>query len=240
MTICRQPLPMIENPPKVGLDVFLPEIRMLAPGCPDEIIASYVRQAIIELSDKGLAIKREQWVLLQAGTQEYLLEPDDCVRVVSIDWVCDEECGGRRFIPVPHIPCRVGCSTGHCWPMCGAGEFVNFGFEGPGWVTFLQPNQFFISWMPRCDTGIAMRVRMSVAPKRDACEVDEFLYEKYAQEIHAGAASYLLVMPGQQWYQPQLAAAMHKRWLTAQARVAGDVMLQFSRGPLTVRAQRIL
>lgn len=234
------PLAAIETTPKVPLTVFLPEIRMLAPGCPDEIIASYVRQAIIEVSDKGLAIKREQFVFLQAGVREYLLEPDDCVRVVAIDWVCDETCNGRRMIPLPHLPCRMECSNSNCWPTCGTGQFVNFGFEGPAWCTFKQPNSFWLSWTPRCDMGIGIRVRMSVAPKRDACEVDQFIYEKYAQDIHAGAAAYLLMMQGQPWYQPQLAAILQRRWLTAQGKIAGDVMLQESRGPFTARAQRIV
>lgn len=230
----------IETTPKVKLDVFLPEIRMLTPGCPDEIIASYVRQAVIELSDKALALKREQWIQLQVGVREYLLAPDDCVRVVAIDWVCDETCGGRRYVPTPHLPCNIQCSVSACWPTCGPGQFVGFGFEAPQWVSFKQPNSFFVSFMPKCDMGIGMRVRMSVAPTRDACEIDQIIYEKYAQDIHAGAASYLLLMQGQSWYQPQLGSIMQKRWLTAQGKIAGDAMIQESRGPFSVRAQRIV
>jgi hypothetical protein len=81
---------------------------------------------------------------------------------------------------------------------------------------------------------------MSVAPTRDACEVDAMIYEKYAQDIHAGTAAFLLMMQGQTWYQPQLASILQKRWLTAQGKIAGDAMIQESRGSFTARAQRIV
>lgn len=221
---------------KVRLEVFLPEIRMLAPGCPDEIIASYVRQAAIELADKTLCLKREATLALQGGVREYLLEPDDCVRVVSIDWVCDAR--GTRHFPKPHQPCVVPCAAGACWPTCQGAEFNPF--EGYQWVTFKQPNSFILSFEPKVDMGVGMLVRMSVAPKRDACDIDELLYEKYAQDIHAGAAAFLLMMQNQPWYQPQMASILQKRWLTAQSKIAGDALVQESRGPFQMKAQRIV
>lgn len=226
---------LIDSIPKVNIERFLPEVRMLAPGCPDEVIGSYVRQAAIEIADRTLALKRHVQVALQIGVRTYLVEPDDCTRVVSMDWVCDFR--GRRHFPKPNAPCVVPCAS-VCAPYCQWGSFNPF--EGYNWISFRQPNIVEVSWLPDCDVAVGASIRLSVAPKRDACELDELLYEKYAQDVHIGAAKFLLAMQSQPWYQPQMAAKYEKDWAKILAKIATDAIMQESRGPNQATAQRIV
>jgi hypothetical protein len=131
------------------------------------------------------------------------------------------------------MPCAQLCS-----PTCNYGA-VN-PFEGYHWATFRQPNELELSFVPDCDVAPGFSVRMTVAPTRDACDVDLLAYEKYAQDIHAGAAKWLLAMQGQPWYQPQMAVKYERDWMRVLGKVATDAILQESRGPFQAHAQRIV
>lgn len=225
----------VDTIPKVKLEEFLPEVRLMVPGCPDEIIASYVRQAVIEVADRTLAFKRMVPIELQIGVRSYALEAEDCTRVVAIDWICDYR--GRRHFPKPNAPCVMPCAT-WCNPACSWGSFNPF--EGYNWASFKQPNVLELSFMPDCDVATGMAVRLTVAPTRDACDVDRIAYDKYAQDIHVGAAKSLLALQQQAWYQPQMAAKYERDWQRILGKIATDAIVQESRGPFQATAQRFV
>lgn len=224
-----------EETPKVDLSVFLDEVRLMAPGCPEEIIASYVRQAAIEAADRSLLLKRTGQILWQAGVRLYPLEADDCTRIVNIDWICDYR--GRRHYPKPNAPCVLPCER-ICNPMyANAVADVQLDWR---WATFRQPNELELGFTPLCDVAPGLSVRFSVAPTRDACEIDALLYEKYAQDIHKGAAQWLLAMPNQPWTNVAMAGKYERDWMRSLTKFSTDALLQESRGPFQATAQRIV
>lgn len=230
-------------PDKLPLDEFLPELRLLVAGVPSEIAGAYIRHAAIEFAERSLVLKRELTIALQCGVQEYLLEPpdEDVVRTVAIDWVCDAR--GQRHFVRPTAPCMLDCPC-TCPGACDAGPLAQtapWPMEAitlPVW--FKQPNSLFVSRPVRADFDTALRVTLSVAPKREACELDRVLFERYLMGLVAGAASYLLLQPKQTWYAPQLGAKMEKDFKIASTRAATDALLRESRGPFRAHAQRIV
>ena len=67
---------------------LLPEIIPMVPGCPDSLIETYIRSAVIELCEKAGVYQQElDPVTTVAGLYEYDLEPPDGTVVDKILWV---------------------------------------------------------------------------------------------------------------------------------------------------------
>lgn len=234
---------LCNTPDKLTLDEFLPELRMIVNGVPSEIAGAYIRHAAIEFAERSLVLKREVAIDLQCGVQEYLLEPpdDDAVRTVAIDFVCDRR--GHRHHVRPNQPCALDCAcvcpgASEMDPLHQTGPWLGFAETMPVW--FKQPNSLFVGRNVRADFSTDLRVTLSVAPKREACELDRLLFERYLMGIVAGAASHLLAQPKQDWYAPQLVTKFDREFKIAQTRAATDALLQESRGPFRVHAQRVV
>jgi len=230
-------------PDKVPLEEFLPELRLIANGVPSEIGTAYIRNAAIEFCERSAVLKREVFVDLQCNVQEYLLEPpdEDPMRTVSIDFICDAR--GQRHYLRPNQPCLLDCPC-LCPGSCDAGPLQQTGIAPiqttwlPLW--FQQPNSLFVRSPVRTDTIGALRVNLNVSPKRNACELDRVLFERYLLTIVAGAAAYLLMQPKQDWSNPQLGAKYERDFKIGQARGATDALIGESRGPFRAHAQRVV
>lgn len=234
---------LCDEPDKVPLDDFLPELRLIANGVPAEIAGGYIRHAAIEFAERSLTLKREVFVDLQCGVQEYLLEPpdEDVVRTVAIDWICDTQ--GRQHFLRPNEPCLLNCpclcpGAGELQPLQQTGPFAMQTTWLPMW--FRQPNSLIVQSRVQWDGQTGLRVKLSVAPKREACELDRLLFQRYFMGIVQGAAAYLLMQPKQDWSNPQLGAKYERDFKIAQARAATDALIGESRGPFRAHAQRIV
>jgi hypothetical protein len=234
---------LCDVPDKVALAEFLPELRMIANGVPSDIAEAYVRNAAIEFCERSAVVKREVFVDLQCDVQEYLLEPpdSDSMRTVSIDFICDAR--GQRHYLRPNQPCQLNC------PCLCAGAWEGGPLQQTGtaplqiaWLSlwFQQPNSLFVRSPVRADTQGALRVSLNVAPKRDACDLDRVLFDRYLMTLVAGAAGYLLMQPKQDWSNPQLAAKYERDFKIGQARGATDALIGESRGPFRATAQRVV
>lgn len=218
----------------VGLDVFLPELLLTAPALPSDIAASYIRQAIIDLAEQSNCLRRHLFVEAQAGAGDYLLEPPDCTHTNKIVKVCDRQ-GGDYFVrPGGHceVPCAVSCAD-----VCGHGSWFPMQHLQ---VWFEQPNVLNIRPVPRVDLDLGYTVEISVTPDRDACEVDEILYQRYSPTIVAGALSYLQLQAGQPWSNPGLSKANKDAFKIGSARALGDVLLGAASGPQRLTTRRIV
>jgi hypothetical protein len=218
----------------IGLDVFLPELLMSAPALPSDIGASYIRQAVIDFAEQSNSLRRTIFVEAQAGCSDYLLEPPDCTHTNKIVRVCDAR--GNDYFVESRAPCAPPCAV-TCVDACGPG----------GWfpmqtlrVWFEQPNVLNVSPVPRVDLDLGFTVEISVIPDRDACEVDENVYQRYAPTIVAGALSYLQLQAGQPWSNPGLSKANRDSFKLGSARALGDVLLGASSGLKRLTTRRIV
>lgn len=234
---------LCSTPDKVTLEEFLPELRLLANNVPSDIAAAYIRTAAIEFAERTAAVKRSVFVDLQCGVQQYLLEPpdEDSSRTVSIDWICDTR--GRRHYLRPNQPCELTCAC-VCPGACDVGPLQQTG-PWPTQTVFLpmwfeQPNTLVVRQNVRFDGQTGLRVNLNVAPKRDACDLDRVLFERYLMTLVNGAAGYLLLQQKQDWYNPQLAKECERKFKIGMAQGATDALIGESRGPFRAHAQRIV
>jgi hypothetical protein len=243
--------------PQVELEKFLPELLLSAPGCPQEIAASYVRQAAIDMAESSSMLRRIVRVDLQAGVQSYLVEPPDCVRTIGITRVINSlggngqgfgfGVGGYRMVPddtpIPFDGCLtmpLGCCGG-AFPDGGGGFGIGTGYGyGPPVARFTQPNELLVSPIPQCDGDLGLRVELIVAPTRETCTLDRVYYDRYAPALVSGALMYLYRLPKQDWTDYNLGQKMEtefKKWTT---KAAGDRLLGAARGPFRLVTPRIL
>jgi hypothetical protein len=246
---CAQDRCRIEiDVPQVELEAFLPELMLSAPGLPQEIAASYIRQAAIDMAESANLLRRTVRVIAQAGVQSYLLEPPDCVRTIGISRVVGMgNQGGFRVVPddIP-IPTN-GCMTlglGCCGAFPDGGGGYGIGGAACGWLSataqFQQPNELILTPIPQCEGDLGIRVDLIVAPKRDACTLDTLLFERYAPALVAGALMYLYRLPKQDWTDYNLSQKMEtefKKWTT---KASGDRLLGAMRGPFRLVTPRIV
>ncbi len=255
---------IVEARPMVPLSAFLPQLLLSAPQVPDAVAESYIRDAAILLAEQASLLKRIVTVPIQAGCRDILLEPPDCTRTWAIDSICDF--AGRWYRVLPDQPCMVECGSGlgpslsalsccvtgaqpvlppsaSCGPLGAPG--VGWWWGTPFTCWFEQPNHLRINPLPQVDVDdIGMRVRLSVVPERDACELDELLYQRYAPVVVAGALQLLYAMPNVDgsapWSAPALVKMKEREFKVGCARALGDALVGVAKGVHRMTAQRIL
>lgn len=199
--------------PVVELDAFLPEILLEIPELPEDIAMHFIREAAIEFSVRTHVVQRKVKICKEDCIDDYILEPPDCTRLVMIHSICGCGCcsGVTRLTGKP---CTIGCGN-YAW--------------------FEEPNIIYITG----SAGI-YEVIISVAPKRDACEVPAVLYESYKYDVQTGALWKLYDIARRPW--SSIAAAQNKR-LEFDRRIAAasiDRLFGKQAGPVKMQTRRIM
>ena len=254
----------VETTPMVPLSAFLPQLLLSAPQVPEPVAESYIRDAAILLCEQSALLKRVVPVPLQAGCRSILLEPPDCVHTWAISQVCDFM--GRWYTVLPDRPCIIECGAGFgpslsalsccvsgaqpvlpatqaCGPLCAPG--VGWWWGSPFTCWFEQPNHLHIDPLPQVDVeDVGLRARLTVVPDRDACELDEIIYQRYAPVVVAGALRLLYAMPNidgsAPWSAPALVKIKEREFQVGCARALGDTLTGAAKRTYPMLAQRIL
>lgn len=192
----------------VPLSYFIDEI-MLLDGIEQPMAEDYVRKAVIDFCVKSQILKRTTEVELIACADEYLLDIDDCERVVSIREVCGYEI-------LKEEPCTK--------PNC---------YGRNGW--FVPPNNLKISPTP-VESGERVRVVVAVAPKQDCCEVDSLIYERYREVIVDKALAMLYQIKQARWFDIQLSMLHAKQYQQGLYQASADRILGTKRGKIRMKS----
>jgi hypothetical protein len=189
---------LVHIPQKVPYSKFTPEVLFELPEVPLDVAENYVRETVIRLAEDSLLMHREVKIRTQLGCDSYLLEPPDDTRTLKIIRVCDWQ---GRELAIKNGICMSPCNIG-AWDWCG-GKSCNGSVP---WATFRHPNELIVVPPPAGEFELGFSVVLAVAPDRDSCEVDEIVYQRYAQVVIDGAVAALLRMPNKTW-SSQAAAA---------------------------------
>lgn len=192
----------------VPLSYFIDEI-MLLDGIEQPMAEDFVRKAAIDFCTKTQVIKRTTEIELIACAEEYLLDLEDCDRVVSIQEVCGYEVLSKA-------PCSKPICSGH-------------------YVWFVSPDSLKVSPIP-VESGGKVRVVVSVAPKQDCCELDVLLYEKYREAIIDKALSMLYRIKQARWFDLNLSAVHERDYKSAVTQAGADRLLGVRRGKIRLRS----
>jgi hypothetical protein len=205
----------------VPFSAFSPEVILATGNCPAEIAENYLRHAAIDLAERSQIITRIMRVDFQACVSDYLITPPACERIVAIQRVCFD-CSCNDNVVTPHEPCRLPCACGNSA------------------VWFEPPDIINVTPAPASDYDGGLWVKVSVAPLRDACEVDRLFYERYHEAVVHGALARLFAIKKAEWYDPQL-ATLHTGQFDDKVTGAGmDRLTGNTRGPFRMKHRRVV
>lgn len=191
----------------VPLSYFIDEL-MLLDGIEQEMAEDFVRKAVIDFCTKTQILRRTTDIELIGCASEYLLDLNECERVVSIQEVCGYEV-------LKHEPCnQTNCYGRYVW--------------------FVSPNSLMINPTPN-QSGERVRVVVSVAPKQDCCEVDEVIYQNYREAIVDKALSMLYRIKQARWFDLNLSLAHEKDYQRAVVNAGADRLLGVRRGRIKMK-----
>ena len=80
---------------------------------------------------------------------------------------------------------------------------------------------------------------IAVAPKRDACEVDEIMYERYLDAVVSGTLAELYKMANASWHNAALAQLRDAQYAQKVSGIGVDRVLGKSMGPFKLKPARI-
>lgn len=191
----------------VPLSYFIDEL-MLLDGIEQSMAEDFIRKAAIDFCTKTQIIRRKIHIDLIACAEEYILDIDDCEKVVSIQNVCG-------YTVLKSAPCgSINCHSPVVW--------------------FVSPNNVILHPKPT-ESGDRVMIEVAVAPKQDCCELDILLYENYRETIIDKALSLLYRVKQARWFDLTLSQLHERDYQRGIVQAGADRLLGFKRGKIRMR-----
>lgn len=181
-------------------------------GVPPALAEEAVRQAAIDLCDRGAVWEFRLTLQTQPRVHRYPLLIPEAANVVGIKTVTIND--------ETYWPDLVGAR------MCGCGgrSFVLYGLR----AIHVYP-------VPDEDDLAYADIELWLKPKNDACELPDLLYEEWADSIADGAASRLFAIPKQDWTNAGLTQRYAQMFQNDITRAKNKRVLGRTAGPLLMR-----
>lgn len=193
---------MIDYVETVPLSYFIDEL-MLLDGIEQAMAEDFIRKAAIDFCVKTQIIRRKTYIDLIECAEEYILDIDDCERVVSIQKVCG-------YTVLRSAPCgSLNCHSPVIW--------------------FVSPNNVVLHPVPT-ESGGRVLLEVAVAPKQDCCELDILLYENYREAIIDRALALLYRVKQARWFDLNLSQLHERDYQRGVIQAGADRLLGVKRG----------
>lgn len=217
-----------------AFSTLAPKVNTSLPGCPYPLVAQYVRDAAIRVCERTLVWRYEQpEILLTPGQAEYTFPTpvDTDVQAVLAVTLNDEH---LRVAPL-----EVAFEQHPQWPVLtdDPDEIAERGSQ-PQLLTQVGVRSFVVLPMPDAERDYRLRFIYALKPTRDAADMAGDILSEYEDAIVHGALQHLLVMPGVEWADRELASYHAKQFLLATTTARARANLTAFRGGLYARAPR--
>lgn len=182
----------------VSLDTFLSRLLPRAPACPEPYAIQALIDTCIEFADKSLVLREnlDQITLVPNLTQYELDLPTTSHQIARILNVTTE---GRDLIPVlqEDIP------------------RLNHGQVGKPshYFTSRAENEFLLNIWPSPDERTRCIVHAAIKPTRDATQVDDELYNSWADTIICGALAKIYSTPNENFMDYNYSRTLRDKFL---------------------------
>jgi len=170
------------------LDVFLPNIRLYAPGVADPTAYFAIRQAAIEFCERTRVWRFADEFNVTADDCEGLLAPANSV-VHDIEGVWFD---GQKLKP------KTPKQLDDIIPAWRSGAEKPTG--NPAYVTQTAPNT--ITLVPHADGRV--KLSLFLKPAQDADELPDFLADQHRETIAWGALGRIRLIPNQSFTSPEM------------------------------------
>jgi len=166
---------------------LLPEILPMVPGCPDTLVETTIRAAVIELCEKAAVYQRElDTVTTVANIYEYDLEPPSSTVVHSILWVTFD---GEHIEPISTTLLEQRKP-----------KWRDSSYYGtPEYFIKVSQSQFWLVPVPDVTKVGSTVVRVQLKPTYTSTACDSEVMTDYRDTIINGTLFRLLRMPGKDW-----------------------------------------
>lgn len=203
-------------------------VNRIAPsvaGCPRPIIEQYIRDAAIEVCERTLAWRYEQpSIRLTPGVYEYPYEQPTGSEVHAFLTV---SVNGQTIDPatLEQIHQRYPA-----WPTSSVDERGT-----PSHICQLDTDNFAIAPAPNSDMPYNLKMIVALKPLRTATGMDKSAMDDLENVIMHGALQHLLVLPGKNWSDRELASYHAKQYAYKTSERRARANLGAARASMTVK-----
>lgn len=210
-----------------ALSEFMPFILPLVPGCPAPLAELTLRTVAIDFCT-------------YAAVVQTVLDPIDVI-ADQFEYDLDVPFGtnvtlilNALYHGIPMAFAKTGDEPRFSGQLLPSHTGTSYA------ITQATDNTFQLNLVPPADDAGAIVLRVATRPTRSATHLDDVLLADYGYEIGAGTAARLMLMPGQLFSNPQLAAAYQAIYLAARtdARIRADK--SFGRATTGVRPRQFI
>lgn len=210
---------------------LITRINPSTPGCPQETMFQYIRDAAIRACERTLAWRYTQPKFsLTAGIPQYNYNKpfDTEVHAVFAVWMNDD--------PLDRLTLDEAINRYPAWAdtYTTAEDIAEYGSE-PRAITQLSPHQFVVLPLPDAEKTYTMRMIYALKPSRTATAMDETIFNDLEEVIMHGALQHLLVLPNTNWSDRELASYHAKQFIAQVTERRARANLGNSRGSLSVQ-----
>ena len=204
---------------------FLPEVLPYVPECPEIVAVNAICNACIEFCDKS------HWWLYEhdplpttAYVRTYQLDVPDFTQVCRI-----VECWYDNYFMRPAGEDELRKLYTFDWRI----------MEGsPRYFTHSTPDEITVVPMPIISMAEGLKLIVAPKPTRDSFDVDDTLYNRWAEQIGMGARARIHEIPGQTFSDPAMALKYRTMFNSAIGRATEERQRGLTRGTLRVRPPR--
>ena len=197
----------------VTYDKFLPEVLPYVPDCAEFVAVNAIRNACIEFCRESLYLQLEHdpiTTIANVGTYD-LEAPDGYVITRAIDgWA-----GNMPLTPKSEDDLK------RIYPLDWRQQAGR-----PQYMTQFVPDEVVIVPYPMQKQVNGLKLIVAIAPTRDSVEIDNKIYERWAEAIGFGARARLYDTPKQPYYDPQNAIKYRQMFTNA----IGEAKIERYRG----------
>lgn len=207
----------------VSFEAFFPEVLPFVAGCAGIIATNAVRNAAIEFCTGSMYWQETQDpVTVTATSFPYDLDAPSGAGVAQVLSVTVD---GLPLVPATLD--MLDTSGGYNWRTQTGSAISNY----------YQDNPKQIGLYPLPETAKTLVMRVAYAPLRTASGIEEHVYQKYLEEIAAGALGRLMLMPAQMWSNPTAGAHFRAKFMQGITDAAVAANKSFNRSGATVQAR---
>lgn len=210
------------------------KVSTSVPGCAYPVVVGHIRDAAIRVCERTLAWRYTATaVTLTPGQAEYNFAPPPDTTVQAVLRV---ELNGAPMQVLTH---DAAVAMGMEWPAATTvpSEIDELGSQ-PRSIIEVSPGRYRVFPMPDAARPYVLTMTFVLKPTRDAADMDQAVFDEYEDAIVHGALQHLLVLPGVDWSDRELAAYHAKQFLFAVTSARAKTNLGAFRGTLVARAPK--
>lgn len=206
-------------------------INPSVPGCPQETMFQYIRNAAIRACERTLAWRYEEPVFnLTPGVYKYAYRKPFYTEVHAVFTTTLNDYPLNTLTLEQALDQYPGWASKYTTSQ----DIAEYGSE-PRSVTQLNPHEYIVLPLPDAAKTYAIRLIYALKPTRDSTGMDEEIFSDLEEVIMHGTLQHLLVLPNTNWSDRELAAYHAKQFLSQISERRARANLGNARGTLSIR-----